>query len=178
MKFLLPFSLSILISQAQAPNRLSSENSSVHISTDLHGSPSATYTRGDFQHTRFLQDINGDDWCDLWCALFQLDSKSLSKVQERDGDGMTDYEEMILMQNPFAADSFPRKLTPQEFLERTQQQSLRAIEHDKTEYWKHAALIQEGLQNTLRASKARKITRPTTQERHAAKANLHIILKN
>jgi len=91
---------------------------------------------------------------------------------------MTDYEEMILIQNPFVADSFPRNLTPLEIQERAHQQALRAIEHDKKEYWKHADLIQEGLQNTLRASKARKITRPTTQERHAAKANLHTILKN
>jgi len=91
---------------------------------------------------------------------------------------MTDYEEMVLMQHPFVADSFPRNLTPQEVRDRVHQQALREAEHDKKEYWKHAALTQEGLQNTLRASKARKIPRPTTQERQAAKVNLHTILKN
>ncbi|MDB4544518.1 S8 family serine peptidase [Akkermansiaceae bacterium] len=59
--------------------------------------------------SRTLHDMDGDGWCDLWCSMFPEILRD--KRSDLDGDGMTDYEEMILMQNPISPNHFPRKLT-------------------------------------------------------------------
>lgn len=56
--------------------------------------------------------MDGDGWCDLWCALFKNEVNHRSKKIDTDGDGLTDYEEMVLMRNPSVAEKEPRKSNP------------------------------------------------------------------
>ena len=50
---------------------------------------------------RQIADGDGDGWCDLWCDLFK-EIKHRDKKVDTDGDGNTDYEEMLAMTNPMA----------------------------------------------------------------------------
>jgi len=52
--------------------------------------------------------MDGDGWCDIWCSLFQRETETRSKKVDTDGDGLTDYEEMVLMRNPVAAEPLPK----------------------------------------------------------------------
>lgn len=65
---------------------------------------------------RVINDFDDDGWDDLWCAIFP-DIEHRNRVQDTDGDGLTDYEEMVMWRNPFAAEPFPRELTPEEIAE-------------------------------------------------------------
>lgn len=67
-----------------------------------------------YQSERVLQDMNGDGWCDIWCSLFKTDIQHRSKRIDTDGDGLTDYEEMILMTSPVTPGGIPSKLTAAE----------------------------------------------------------------
>lgn len=69
----------------------------------------AKFVSGDYQSERVLQDIDGDGWCDIWCSLFQK-VETRSKRVDTDGDGFTDYEEMVLMMNPLVKGPLPQKI--------------------------------------------------------------------
>jgi hypothetical protein len=61
-----------------------------------------------YQSERVLQDLDGDGWCDIWCSIFQREKENLSRRVDTDGDGLTDYEEMVLMRNPMLKEPLPR----------------------------------------------------------------------
>lgn len=44
---------------------------------------------------RIIHDSDGDGWDDLWCGIFR-DLKHRNKTTDTDGDGLTDYEEMVM----------------------------------------------------------------------------------
>jgi hypothetical protein len=52
-----------------------------------------------------IYDSDGDGWCDLWCNLFQVEHRN--KRLDSDNDGVTDFEEMLAMKNPFAEEGPP-----------------------------------------------------------------------
>jgi len=86
-----------------------------------------TFVRGDFQSSRTLHDLNGDGICDLWASLYGIDrNRDLSK--DPDGDGLTDYQEMALMQDPDVADELPRHLSPAEKNELQRAREARRLE--------------------------------------------------
>lgn len=51
------------------------------------------------QEHRRIPDSDGDGWCDLWCDLFK-EIEHRDKSLDTDGDGVTDYHEMLAMTNP------------------------------------------------------------------------------
>jgi hypothetical protein len=63
------------------------------------GGPVVKFTLGDFTTTRTLHDSDGEGWCDLWCVIFK-DIEHRNKTTDTDGDGLTDYQEMVLMRDP------------------------------------------------------------------------------
>jgi hypothetical protein len=63
-----------------------------------------------------IYDSDGDGWHDLWCAIHR-DLKHRDKKVDTDGDGLTDYEEMLLWRDPFVKGPLPRKPTPEEIAE-------------------------------------------------------------
>lgn len=65
---------------------------------------------------RIIYDGDGDGWDDLWCAIYR-DLKHRDKTIDTDGDGVTDYDEMLLWRDPFVKGPIPRKLTPEEIAE-------------------------------------------------------------
>ncbi|MEN8736463.1 MAG: S8 family serine peptidase, partial [Akkermansiaceae bacterium] len=71
----------------------------------------AKFKSGKFTSERILHDLDGDGWCDIWCSLFQKEVEHRSKTIDTDRDGLTDYEEMVLMRNPTVTEKEPRKLT-------------------------------------------------------------------
>lgn len=62
---------------------------------------------------RTIHDSDGDGWDDLWCSVF-LEVKHRNKTTDTDGDAISDYDEMLLWQNPMVADRPPGELTPEE----------------------------------------------------------------
>ena len=86
------------------------------------------------QSERVLHDLDQDGWCDIWCALFQNEVEHRSKKTDTDGDGFTDYEEMVLMQNPSVKESIPKALTKAEIAQEKENAKLaqeRAVEKMK-----------------------------------------------
>lgn len=65
------------------------------------------------EEQRKIADADGDGWCDLWCDLFK-EIQHRNKRVDTDGDGLTDFQEMMLMRNPLAAERDPRDRTPEE----------------------------------------------------------------
>lgn len=47
---------------------------------------------------REIHDSDGDGWCDLWCNIFQVEHRD--KKRDSDGDGISDFKEMLAMSNP------------------------------------------------------------------------------
>ncbi|MEN8866937.1 MAG: hypothetical protein ABF381_15255 [Akkermansiaceae bacterium] len=78
------------------------------------GLPLAKFKSDTYESERILHDLDGDGWCDIWCSLFKNKIDHRSKKTDTDGDGLTDYEEMVLMRNPSVAEKEPRKMTPKE----------------------------------------------------------------
>lgn len=65
---------------------------------------------------RIIHDSDGDGWDDLWCGIFR-DLKHRNKTTDTDGDGLTDYEEMVMWRDPFVEGPMPKILTPEELAE-------------------------------------------------------------
>jgi len=65
---------------------------------------------------RIIYDGDGDGWDDLWCAIHR-DLKHRDKKMDTDGDGVSDYDEMLLWRDPFVKGPLPRKPTPEEIAE-------------------------------------------------------------
>jgi hypothetical protein len=82
-------------------------------------SPVATFTLKDFKASRILHDS--------------------------DGDGMTDYEEMVLMQDPDVINPLPRKLTARELMEQERDRKIRRNQNANRLQTKHRKIIEEGL---------------------------------
>ena len=118
----------------------------ITVETTALGLPEAYFVDGDFQTSRILHDLDQNGWCNLWRALFEVDPAQMTSTSDLDQDGMTDYCEMILMQNPRYPDPLPRNRPP----------VARASSHGSygASWAEKAALIKEGLQATLRAKEA------------------------
>jgi len=119
----------MITSQADEPK--------VRIIEHTAGGPTVEFVLGDFTRTRKLYDFDGDGWCDLWCAMFP-DVKHRNKLTDTDGDGLTDYQEMVLMRNPKAVGPMPRHLTPEELAEAVRLNELRKRESEAMMRAKHA----------------------------------------
>lgn len=92
---------------------------------------------------RKLHDSDGDGWCDLWCALHP-ELKHRNKKIDTDGDGVTDYQEMLLMQNASVADIPPEQLTPEEERQAALAAQERRVERQK-EWIKRKAILEKTL---------------------------------
>lgn len=69
-----------------------------------------------FGDERTIYDSDGDGWDDLWCAIFS-DIEHRNQTVDTDGDGTSDYDEMLLWRDPMVEGPPPRKLTPEEIAE-------------------------------------------------------------
>ncbi len=88
----------------------------------------ATITVGDYRTTRRITDLNNDGWDDLWCYLYEKEIKHRNKKIDTDGDGLTDYEEMLLWRNPIVKGSMPKKLTPIELAQLQKKTEIKKIQ--------------------------------------------------
>jgi hypothetical protein len=78
-----------------------------------------------FGDHRLVWDWNKDGWDDLWVGINYRDVKPpFDTTVDCDGDGVTDYHEMLLWRCPWTKGPLPKKLSPEE-----QQQA--AIEAEK-----------------------------------------------
>ena len=73
-------------------------------------SSTVVFSLGDYSKQRTLHDSDRDGWCDLWCALHPT-IHHRNMVTDTDSDGLTDYQEMVLMRSATAASPMPRKLS-------------------------------------------------------------------
>lgn len=78
-----------------------------------HVQSGTTTVRDVFGDEKRINDFDGDGWDDLWCAIHP-DLKHRNKATDTDGDGVSDYDEMILWRDPFVKGPLPVKLTPEE----------------------------------------------------------------
>lgn len=75
---------------------------------------------------RIINDFDGDGWDDLWCGIYR-DLKHRNKATDTDGDGLTDYEEMVMWRDPFVEGPMPKILTPEELAEQKRKAELARI---------------------------------------------------
>ncbi len=66
-----------------------------------------------FGDTVRIWDSNQDGWEDFWCMIYR-EIKHREIHPDTDGDGVTDYHEMLLHRDPMVPGPLPRKLTPEE----------------------------------------------------------------
>ena len=74
------------------------------------------FRTSEFEQKREIQDVDKDGWCDLWASFFPIPEGAGPRtvLTDHDGDGLTDYEEMVLMQDPYTPNEFPRYKSPRE----------------------------------------------------------------
>jgi len=72
---------------------------------------------------RIINDFDGDGWDDLWCGIHR-NLKHRNKATDTDGDGLTDYEEMVLWRDPYVEGPMPKILTPEELAEQKRKAEL------------------------------------------------------
>ncbi len=77
--------------------------------------PHLTTVQDWFGHNKIIFDCDQDGWDDLWCSTHKEISHR-NNHSDTDGDGMTDYQEMVAWRNPFTKGPLPKKLTPEEIL--------------------------------------------------------------
>lgn len=84
--------------------------------------PSTIVVKDMLGDERTIHDADGDGWDDLWCAIFKIEHRN--KTVDTDGDGVSDYDEMLLWRDPMVPGPPPRKLTPAEIEEGKRQAAL------------------------------------------------------
>lgn len=108
----------------------------------------------DFSRQRVLHDSDEDGWCDLWCAVFpELEHRN--KAIDTDGDGLTDYQEMVLMRDPMVEGPMPRNLTAAEIAAAKKKAEIRHVE--SVRQWENR--VQEAKNAGMR-----EIIKPETKE--------------
>jgi hypothetical protein len=108
-----------LPASAQQKREITPRGGSDRVTIETKGNQTiAKFVSENYQSERVLQDLDGDGWCDIWCSLFEIEDGYRSKRVDSDGDGLTDYEEMILMTNPKVVNQEPKNITPKEIAER------------------------------------------------------------
>jgi len=129
------------------------------------------FTLGSEEFSRILHGADANGWCGLWCSLFPNIVREPDR--DTDGDGMTDYEEMILMQDPTLKNALPRKLTEKE------KEELRTLERGERERRlprkltpEEAEKIRIGLEVFIEAEKNRGGYEPDHQKHLAASREL------
>ena len=75
-----------------------------------------------FGREKIIFDADQDGWDDLWCAI-NREIEHRNKKIDTDGDGLTDYMEMIMWRDPFTKGPLPREATPEEIAEAKKRQA-------------------------------------------------------
>ena len=104
---------------------------------------------------RILLDSDHDGWDDLWCNIYR-NLKHRNKSIDTDGDGLTDYEEMVMGRDPYVKGPLPHEPTPEEIKAaelREEQRKILAIEEAKRLWPERHAKLEEHLQQTFEAGK-------------------------
>lgn len=91
------------------------------VSSSIERTKTATTVIDYFGKERQILDANEDGWDDLWCAI---NSKIVhrDKKIDSDGDGLSDYMEMIMWRDPLVKSALPKQLTSAEVEQNRAQQ--------------------------------------------------------
>ena len=92
-------------------------------------------------------------------------------LTDHDGDGMTDYEEMVLMQDPYTPDEFPRHKSPRELADEAKARGERKLLVNPTSV-ELAELILAGIRTTIASEANRDDVVPTLKVSKERVANL------
>lgn len=118
---------------------------------DTPAGPVVEFTLGEYTHKRTLHDGDEDGWCDLWCAMHPK-IEHRNKTTDTDGDGLTDYQEMVLMRDAMVKGPLPRYLSPEEIAEATRRGELKKAEWEAMMRIKHADKLLAGQQAMEKAN--------------------------
>lgn len=147
------------------------QSSRVHFTGDFDGQLVGHFTLGSEVYSRTIHAPRPGGWCGLWCSLFP--EVPLEYGRDADGDGMTDFEEMVLMQNPHSRDPMPRKLSEVEKAALLERHRLaRESRAPRLLTPEEAERIQRGLEVFIEAKRHPLAPHPTKEERLAASREL------
>jgi len=117
--------------------------------------PSTIIVKDMLGDERTIYDADGDGWDDLWCAIFNK-IEHRNKTVDTDGDGVSDYDEMLFWRDPMVPGPPPRKLTPED-IEAAELAAIAAkaaaLEEAKRLWPERSAKLAEHLQPTFEAGK-------------------------
>ncbi len=127
----------------------------------------------EFEQKREIQDVDKDGWCDLWASFFPIPEGAGPRtvLTDHDGDGLTDYEEMVLMQDPYTPDEFPRHKSPRELADEAKARGERKLLVNPTSV-ELAELILAGIRTTIASEENRNDAVPTLKVSKERVANL------
>ena len=114
-----------------------------------------TVTVGEVTVTREIHDTDGDGWCDLWCSMHPKFTPAGRNV-DTDGDGVTDYDEMVFMRNPLVAEPMPKKTTAADLAKARQAAQIALVKSKKAWKLRKEAAFADGMELVVKPGSGRK----------------------
>jgi len=128
--------------------------------------PTLQFTSPDYAFSRSIFDADGDEWCDQWVSLFPELDCTQGRLHDTDGDTISDYDEMILMRDPFQPEPVPTFADKENRRIESEQEMARKLSERQQELVKAAREKEQLLGKEFPYLKDPDVRRPTREDKN------------